>query len=114
MAYLSYRTDGRSSEFEITAATTTIGRSRKADLRLAGDKKVSGIHCTITARDQRYTVRDNGSTNGTTLNGREIGSDPVAMKDGDVLSVGRTDLTFNNYQDEKPGLIGRISRLFGR
>jgi ABC-type multidrug transport system ATPase subunit/pSer/pThr/pTyr-binding forkhead associated (FHA) protein/ABC-type multidrug transport system permease subunit len=64
-----------------------VGRSRGADVRLT-DPTVSGRHATLTAGDGGWRLRDDGSSNGTLVNGTDAGDGhPVA--DGDVLHFGR-------------------------
>ena len=53
-----------------------IGRAHDCEIRLAGSgacAEVSRHHCLIWADDGRVYVRDLGSTNGTVLNGMQIG-----------------------------------------
>jgi|GEM_PF-6599519 len=54
---------------EFDARRIRIGRDSDCDLRLPFPA-VSGHHCTIFSEDgERYLIRDDGSTNGTRLNG---------------------------------------------
>jgi predicted component of type VI protein secretion system len=57
-----------------------IGRSSKAGLRIPSEKQaVSRRHCEVLLDDQgRVCIRDLGSTNGTFLDGRELGPDDLA------------------------------------
>jgi pSer/pThr/pTyr-binding forkhead associated (FHA) protein len=42
-----------------------------------------------------FTVQDLGSTNGSKLNGERLAEgESVKLQDGDVLTVGKTDLRF--------------------
>ncbi|MEV6791843.1 FtsK/SpoIIIE domain-containing protein [Streptomyces sp. NPDC051320] len=69
-----------------------IGRSGDADVPL-DDPDVSRLHCTVTvADDGRVTVADLDSTNGTTLDGAEVGERPVRFAPGSLLRVGETAL----------------------
>ncbi|MFB9556049.1 FtsK/SpoIIIE domain-containing protein [Streptomyces roseoviridis] len=69
-----------------------IGRSVDADVPL-DDPDVSRSHCTVTVgADGRVTVTDEGSTNGTTLDGVAVGPRPVRFPPGSVLRVGESAL----------------------
>ncbi|WP_370413066.1 FtsK/SpoIIIE domain-containing protein [Streptomyces fradiae] len=69
-----------------------IGRSVDADVPL-DDPDVSRVHCTVTVGpDGRVTVTDQGSTNGTTLDGAPVGPRPVRFPPGGTLRVGESAL----------------------
>ncbi|MFE4593655.1 FHA domain-containing protein [Streptomyces laurentii] len=69
-----------------------IGRSVDADVPL-DDPDVSRTHCTVTvAPDGRVTVEDQGSTNGTLLDGTPVGPRPVRFAPGALLRVGESAL----------------------
>jgi pSer/pThr/pTyr-binding forkhead associated (FHA) protein len=68
-----------------------IGRAKECALR-AGSEAISRRHCAIVRRDDRYTVRDLGSRNGTYVNDKRI-TEEVPLNAGDELRVG--PLKFN-------------------
>ncbi|MFC5883279.1 FHA domain-containing protein, partial [Streptomyces virginiae] len=69
-----------------------IGRSGDADVPL-DDPDVSRMHCAVTViRDGRVAVADLDSTNGTTLDGSPVGTQPVALPPGALLRVGESTL----------------------
>lgn len=67
-----------------------IGRSRDCDVRLR-DALVSRHHCRISREDDKLTVRDLGSKNGTRVNG-ELIAEEVTLEDGDRLEVGSVQI----------------------
>jgi pSer/pThr/pTyr-binding forkhead associated (FHA) protein len=70
----------------------TIGRDPStADLVLE-DSGVSRNHARVAAAGDALTVEDLGSSNGTFVNGEQIGR-PVGLSDGDEVQVGGTVLT---------------------
>ncbi|WP_031525181.1 FtsK/SpoIIIE domain-containing protein [Streptomyces sp. NRRL F-5123] len=70
----------------------TIGRSADADVPL-DDPDVSRLHCEVTfGPDGTPTVADLGSTNGTTLDGRAVGPQPVPLPPGALLQLGESTL----------------------
>ncbi|MFJ2579810.1 FtsK/SpoIIIE domain-containing protein [Kitasatospora aureofaciens] len=73
-----------------------IGRSGEADVPL-DDPDVSRLHLSLhLAEDGRVTVRDLGSTNGTTLDGRLVPPGPpeeaVPLDPGTLLRIGESTL----------------------
>jgi hypothetical protein len=69
-----------------------IGRATDADVPL-DDPDVSRLHCAVTlTEDGRVTVADLGSTNGTTLDGRDVGPREVRLAPGALLRVGESAL----------------------
>ncbi|MCX4666863.1 FHA domain-containing protein [Streptomyces sp. NBC_01381] len=69
-----------------------IGRSADADVPL-DDPDVSRLHCAVTlGPDGQVTVTDLGSTNGTTVDGREITRRPVRLSPGSLLRLGESAL----------------------
>ncbi|MFJ4923907.1 FtsK/SpoIIIE domain-containing protein [Streptomyces sp. NPDC088725] len=69
-----------------------IGRSAAADVPL-DDPDVSRLHCAVTVSENgRISVADLGSTNGTTLEGVEVGTLPVAVAPGALLRLGESAL----------------------
>lgn len=68
-----------------------IGRSRDCDV-VVSDPNVSRRHAELRRDENGWHAVDLGSTNGIKVNGRRV--DQVALHDGDRITVGVTDLTF--------------------
>ncbi|UFQ15971.1 MULTISPECIES: FHA domain-containing protein [Streptomyces] len=69
-----------------------VGRSADADVPL-DDPDVSRMHCAVTlAADGLVTVTDLGSTNGTSVDGREVTDRPVRLAPGSLLRIGESAL----------------------
>lgn len=69
-----------------------VGRSAEADVPL-DDPDVSRLHCAVTLTPEgQVTVTDLGSTNGTTVDGREITDLPVRLSPGSLLRLGESAL----------------------
>ena len=69
---------------------TIVGR-RNADVCVE-DPDISRQHAVIERYDQRYLIRDLGSTNGTWVNGRRI--EVEILCPGDVVQLGGTRFLF--------------------
>ena len=67
-----------------------LGRSRRCDCVLR-DPAVSRLHATLRNVEGTWWLRDEGSTNGTWVNGRRVAV-PVQVQAGDEVLVGRTHL----------------------
>ncbi|WP_432844002.1 FhaA domain-containing protein [Dactylosporangium sp. CA-092794] len=81
--------DGR--RYTVQSGATVIGRGRQADLRLR-DEGVSRRHACLQYDGTALTVRDLGSTNGTTVNDRPLRG-AVPLSPGDTIGVGPVTLT---------------------
>lgn len=84
--------DGTNQRFDLRYGSNLVGRGSDSDLQLL-DQGVSRRHLDIQFDGQRATVYDLGSTNGTTVNGHEVGSH--VLRHGDVLRIGHTRLVFH-------------------
>jgi hypothetical protein len=84
--------DSTNQRYELRHGSNVIGRGTDADLQLL-DQGVSRRHVDVQYDGQRATIYDLGSTNGTTVNGHEVGSH--MLRHGDVVRVGHTRMVFN-------------------
>lgn len=65
--------------------------SRRLDLRFPGST-VSTVHARLERGEVGWTVADEGSKNGTFVNGERVAR--AALRDGDVLEIGPTLLVY--------------------
>lgn len=77
------------THFALSARKIIIGRNPAHSITIDAIA-VSSLHCELCLTDGGYTVSDSGSRNGTKVNGREIGSMPVLLKNGDQILLGET------------------------
>jgi hypothetical protein len=70
----------------------TIGRSPQSDVQI-DDSFASARHARVIERDGRYYLEDTGSTNGTYLNGRRVGSIEL-LRPEDRFRIGDTEFRF--------------------
>lgn len=77
-----------------------VGRDGGVAVEL-GDLQVSRRHALLVAAREGFFVKDLGSRNGLTLNERRLPPRTQApLRNGDVLSLGRTTLVFKDLGDE--------------
>jgi pSer/pThr/pTyr-binding forkhead associated (FHA) protein len=77
--------------FALLDRVTSLGRSVENDVSL-DDITVSRRHAVVERNGERFTVHDNGSLNGTYVNGRRITMADLAH--GDELQVGKFHFLF--------------------
>jgi len=85
-------------EFAIPKGETTIGRSEECTLVLS-PQGVSRLHVKLRREDDRVTLEDMGSRNGTFLNGVPV-TQPVLLKHMDVIQLGDAMLIFNELDTD--------------
>jgi hypothetical protein len=81
--------------YEIRKETLSIGRSRESDVFLE-DLAVSRLHASIiNMGNGTYALRDEGSANGTKVNGQTVNKyQPFPLNEGDKIQLGQTVLVF--------------------
>lgn len=77
-----------SQHYDITADTTTLGRDITNDI-VINDRETSRQHLRLLRSDERVSVEDLGSTNGTFVNGKRV-SGITPLQNGDVIGLGET------------------------
>lgn len=82
---------GKTSDFPLSKERVTIGRHADNDIPL-NDKAVSGHHAVVITILQDSFLEDLDSTNGTTVNGKQVAKHPLSH--GDVISIGRNTLKY--------------------
>ncbi len=87
-------TDPTGREHPLVGQVTAIGRAVENDLVITS-KRVSRQHACVRREGRHWLLTDLGSTNGTFLNGERVLA-PVALRDGDHVSIGDVDLIFHD------------------
>jgi predicted component of type VI protein secretion system len=86
-----------------------IGRRAICDIQLDYEN-VSGKHCVLRMNNGVWSIRDLGSTNGTTVNGSRIGSEHTLMPDDEVGIAGHF---YNlNYEPSGPEAFMGTRQVF--
>ncbi len=81
-------------------ATTSLGREPGNDIVLP-TKNISKQHAIIFWKENQFAIADQGSTNGTIVNGVKI-KEQTFLKDGDRIEVGDFVLSFYYLGDKSP------------
>ncbi|MBS2021122.1 MAG: FHA domain-containing protein [Deltaproteobacteria bacterium] len=89
---------GRGQRFEFDATDVTIGRGPDNDVVL-NDAGVSRNHARITRSGASWMLADNGSANGTELNGGVIAR-ATPLKNGDRIGVGPIIFRFDAQREQ--------------
>jgi pSer/pThr/pTyr-binding forkhead associated (FHA) protein len=79
--------------FALSHAPQTLGRGTDRDLPFPADTSVSRAHARIAYENGRHFVADDGSSNGTFVNGLRLDV-PRALRPGDLLQLGGTTLRY--------------------
>ena len=58
------------------------------------DYAISKQHASIEIKRGNFLIRDGGSTNGTSINGKRAEKKPVQIRDKDVVAFARYEFTF--------------------
>ena len=83
----------KGEDFRIREGQNTIGSASDADIVLR-DAAIAGKHASLRYKDEKFTITDLDSSNGTFLNDR---TDPIAreeLKDNDIVRVGEVRMKF--------------------
>lgn len=88
---VSFDKNPSGQEYVIRAGRTRMGRSRDNDIALFFEPKSSDLHATLIYRNGQCAIKDEGSTNGTMVNGEDIGIGSVQqLQTGDSVTIGES------------------------
>jgi hypothetical protein len=73
--------------FPLTIETVVVGRDPLADIVL-NDPEVSRHHAQFMQAPEGYQLKDLGSTNGSFVDGKRIGGEPVTLSPGQIVMFG--------------------------
>ena len=88
-----YPKSGEPSAYPLGARQVTIGRASTNDIVLS-DQYSSGLHAVIAATEKGYALIDQGSKNGTFVNGRRVAGE-IGLARGDEILIGSTRFYFD-------------------
>jgi len=92
---ISYTIDDMGVDFRLFEGRTTVGTNPQNSISITNDVSISNHHLTILFRKDIFKVKDELSSNGTIINGKDLEPDEVReLKDGDEIKLGDTILIF--------------------
>jgi EAL domain-containing protein (putative c-di-GMP-specific phosphodiesterase class I) len=94
---------GEPERIPLPAFPFTIGRDEASDLPIHSSR-VSRKHAVILREDGRCSIRDLGSTNGTSVNGEKI-TEETPLGDGDVVLIADIEWSFFLGHDASPDMM---------
>ncbi len=77
----------------------SIGRSKQNDIKI-DDSSISRNHAILFIDDDKFSIQDNGSTNGTYINGQRIQGRSI-LKRNDILKLGNSVIPWREYITQK-------------
>lgn len=80
-------------ELILSRGEVVIGRAEGCDIPLFGDPGVEKQHARILTQHGRYVLEDLDTPGGTFVNGQRL-REPVELRAGDLIEVGRSALRF--------------------
>jgi len=92
------------------AVLIPIGRGTDASIRI-DDPDLSRLHAELLVTADWVRLRDIGSTNGTTLDGMPVGTDPVLLPPDTLVRLGETTLALRPSRrplEAEPDRLGRL------
>jgi hypothetical protein len=78
-------------DYKVYEGRNLIGSGPTSDI-VINDPAVSSNHCLLLYRGNKLKLKDELSTNGTFVNGKEI--DEIEINDNDIIRIGTTELKF--------------------
>lgn len=104
MAWLLIETpDGKFRRYQLSDTDSSFGRAKSNAVAL-DDTKCSSFHCVVKrGKNGQFCLCDNGSRNGTLINGTLIEANSCDLHDGDIVTVGRTTMRFSHDEPAIPG-----------
>lgn len=103
-----FKSDGSRRDFPVKGSRMVVGRTNSCDLRIPLSS-VSRQHCEISVEDERVTIRDLGSSNGTFHNRERV--QHAELSRGDEIVIG--PVVFKVVIDGEPSDIEAVPTIVG-
>lgn len=94
--------DSQGQGYQLKPGSLLLGRAKSCDIRI-NDPLASREHATLEFDGQTCTVYDEGSANGTYINGQKIGTGGNPFSLGDQLRIGQATFSLSSTAPE-PGV----------
>lgn len=99
--------------FRLERPSVTIGRDVQNDL-VINSPLVSRQHAHITRQGENYLIADLGSSNGTTVNGRQLSPrQPQRLQDRDIIRIGDQQGNSIGLTFQGTAVPGKVSKFSG-
>jgi len=85
------------TEVPVPGSRLTLGRAEPADL-VINDQSLSRVHASINRDGDRVWIIDEGSTNGSLVNGVAVPANGTPLRDGDEIYLGNTTVVVSFSQ----------------
>jgi pSer/pThr/pTyr-binding forkhead associated (FHA) protein len=96
-------TAGPAPDIAVYAGAITVGRRTTNVVVIANDSYVSGRHVELNSDEAATYLTDQGSTNGTLVNGRPvIPHDRILLNEGDEVQIGQTHFRYGRLNWPAP------------
>jgi pSer/pThr/pTyr-binding forkhead associated (FHA) protein len=96
-------------EVPLTRSRLTLGRTDAADVEI-DDQSLSRVHASVNRDDDRVWIIDEGSTNGTLVNGTPVPPSGKPLRDGDEIYLGNTTIVVSFAEAAGANLAATESR----
>jgi phosphoserine phosphatase RsbU/P len=90
--------DYEASTVKMDRMKLTIGRSSRNDICI-GDPFASRLHAELRREGDHVLLVDNGSANGTYLNGQRVNG-TIRLEPGDLIRIGETEIEYKSEEQE--------------
>jgi hypothetical protein len=97
---LTINSPGGASEVPLDGDALTFGRTDAAGVRIPGDAGLSRRHATVRREGPRVWIVDEGSTNGSFVNGARVFTEGRPLSDGDEIRIGHSTTIAVHIKDE--------------
>ncbi|PYS27063.1 MAG: hypothetical protein DMF75_21100 [Acidobacteria bacterium] len=84
-------------EVPLTGSRLTLGRAEPADV-VINDQSLSRVHASLNRDGDRVWIIDEGSTNGSLVNGAAVPASGTPLRDGDEIYLGNTTVVVSFSQ----------------
>src|SRR5256884_2931000 len=84
-------------EVPLPGSRLTLGRAEPADV-VINDQSLSRVHASINRDGDRVWIIDEGSTNGSLVNGAAVPASGTPLRDGDEIYLGNTTIVVSFSQ----------------
>jgi len=91
-------------EVPLAGNRLTLGRTDAADV-VINDSSLSRIHASINRDGDRVWIVDEGSTNGTAVNGTPVPAEGTPLRDRDEVYLGHTTVVINLGPGDSPDAV---------